>query len=123
MLKLFEDITEDLTDYENQVVKPIIIQGLELKRGKENAVTNKHIVEKLKEQGIKTSTPRVRKIIHDIRVNDTIPCLIATSSGYYISKDIEELDNYILSLTQRMFSIKEIRDSLRKQRDLLKCSK
>ena len=122
MLKLFEDITEELTDYENQIVKPIIIQGLELKRGKHNAVTNKHIVKKLKEQGIKTSTPRVRKIIHDIRVNDTIPCLIATSSGYYISNDIEELDSYILSLAQRIRSIKQIRDSLQEQRDLLKCS-
>ena len=123
MLKLFEDITEELTDYENQIVKPIIIQGLELKRGKENAVTNKHIVKKLKDMQINTSTPRVRKIIHDIRVNDTIPCLIATSSGYYISKDIEELDSYILSLAQRIRSIKEIRDSLREQRDLLKCKK
>ena len=122
MLKLFEDITEELTDYENQIVKPIIIQGLELKRGKENAVTNKHIVKKLKDMQINTSTPRVRKIIHDIRVNDTIPCLIATSSGYYISKDIEELDSYILSLAQRIRSIKQIRDSLQEQRDLLKCS-
>ena len=122
MLKLFEDITEELTDYENQIVKPIIIQGLELKRGKENAVTNKHIVKKLWDMQIKTSTPRVRKIIHDIRVNDTIPCLIATSSGYYISKDIEELDSYILSLAQRIRSIKQIRDSLQEQRDLLKCS-
>jgi len=122
MLKLFEEITKELTDYEKQVVMPLITQGLELKIGKKMAVTNSHIVTKLREQGIKTSGPRIRKMIHHIRVNDIIPRLIATSSGYYISEDIEELDNYIQSLKQRLHSIREIKESLKEQRDLYYCN-
>lgn len=118
MINLFENITEELTDYEKEVILPVVIKGLETKNGKQNAVTNKYIVGKLSIIGISTSSPRIRKIIHYIRVENKISRLIATSNGYYISNNIDELDNYIKSLKQRLNSIRSVKDSLTEQRDI-----
>ena len=81
MINGFEEQTEPLTEYEEQQLLPQIIRGLSLKVGKENAVTNSAIVRGMKANlNLKTTEPRVRKIINHIRTNDLVPCLIATKN-------------------------------------------
>jgi hypothetical protein len=112
----FDKETHELTEKELKLL-PTVVSGLQKKIGKENAVTNKQMVDGLKKYGIKTSGPRIRKIIHHIRITGTIERLMATSNGYYISNDINELDDYIKSLVQRSESIAKIADQLQFQRD------
>ena len=118
MITGFEKETHELTEKELKIL-PVIVSGLQKKIGKENAVTNKKMVEGLKKHGIKTSGARLRKIIHYIRIKGLIERLVATSNGYYISNNIDELDNYIESLVQRSESIGLIADQLQFQRNKL----
>lgn len=112
MLTGFEDITQPLTEYEQDVLLPVFVEGFMNKFGRSNAVTNKQIVERLKRKDYKVSDVRVRKIINHIRANGLINGLIATSDGYYISTDPDEIKRYIDSLEGRISAINQIRDTM-----------
>ena len=117
MIQGFSEQTEPLTEYEEQQLLPQIIRGLSLKVGKENAVTNSAIVRGMKANlNLKTTEPRVRKIINHIRTNDLVPCLIATSQGYYIAESEQELKDYEESLLGREEAIRQVRLSIQRQR-------
>ena len=117
MITGFEEQTEPLTDMEREVFLPPIIKGLYVKVGKQKAVTNKDIVRGLKANcDIKIGEARVRKIINHIRNNDIIPCLIATSKGYYIAETPEEVDDYIDSLYGRIEAITADAESMKRQK-------
>ena len=119
MITGFEEITEPLTETEETVFLPPIIKGLRLKIGRHNAVTNKDIVRGLKKNlGINISEARVRKIINHIRNNDLVPCLIATSKGYYIAETQQEVDDYIDSLKGRLDAITAVAKSMSRQRQM-----
>lgn len=118
MLKGFNEETSPLTEYEMTELMPVMIRGLQTKKGKANAVTNKHIVRSLK-SNFKISEPRVRKIINNIRTNHTIPGLIATSEGYYIAETEQELIDYEESLLGREMAIRQVRESIAMQRRML----
>lgn len=90
MIKGFDQETQPLNDYEMGVLLPLLVRGLRTKIGRENAVTNKHIVSSLK-GSYKLNDARVRKIINHIRTNDLIPGLIANSDGYFIAQSEAEL--------------------------------
>lgn len=107
MITGFENITHDLTEYEKGLV-PVFAMGFKSKVGKENAVTNKQIVEKLSSK-YKITDARVRKIINYIRNKNIIPGLVASSDGYYVTNDPEELKRYISSLDQREAAIREVK--------------
>ncbi len=115
MIKNFEDYTHVITDYEMNNIVPRLISILQLRIGKELAITNGNIVKDFANGQIHTSEPRIRHIIHVLRVSDTIPFLIATSKGYYISNDIDEINDYIQSIEDRLRSIYDIRRSLKRQ--------
>lgn len=115
MLYGFESITADLSDYERYTLLPIMTKCLERKVGKANAVTNRIMCERMGEHGYDIGEARVRKIINYIRVMDLVPCLLATSKGYYVSKDIEELTLYIGSLKDRAAAILAVADALTRQ--------
>ena len=116
MLTGFENETHDLTDYELQQVLPAIRSGLLKKEGVEKAVTNKAIVAGLGQKlGIKTNEARVRKIINYIRNKNMIPRLIASSKGYYIASNRQEVLDYIESLRGRENAIKQVRVSMEDQ--------
>ena len=118
MITGFEEQTEPLTDQEREVFLPPIIKGLRVKAGKEKAVTNKDIVRGLKANcDIKIGEARVRKMINYIRNNDIIPCLIATSKGYYIAETKDEMLDYIDSLYGRVEAIEA--DALSMKRQML----
>lgn len=115
MITNFSEQTHELNKYELEVLQPIIVQGLKNKIGKDKAVTNKHICKALKSFGHKITDSRLRKIIHNIRANDLVPLLIATSKGYYVSNDTQEVQEYITSLQERANSILFIKNCLQKQ--------
>jgi len=118
MIKNFENETQPLTDYEKNVLLPLLIRGLGIKKGQANAVTNKNIVSALKDN-YKLSEARVRKIINHIRTNDLIPGLIATSEGYFIAETEAELLEYEESLKGREDAIREVRLAIARQRRIL----
>jgi hypothetical protein len=120
MLSCFEDYTHDLTEKEKALVSFFVL-GFENKRGSENAITNSKIrATILDRKGIKISDARVRKIINYIRIYDLVPGLIATSRGYYVSADPEEILKYIESLVGRKNEIGRLIVVMRFYMDSLK---
>lgn len=115
MLNGFKEQTKPLSDYELKTLVPRIVRGLTKKVGKEKAITNTEIVAILKKEGYKLSEVRVRKIINYIRVNGIIERLIATSDGYYIANNEQEVRDYIESLKGREEAIRAVRRRLEAQ--------
>lgn len=120
MITLFEDITYELTEYETNTLLPIVVKGLKTKNGKKNAITNKRICEALKNKGYKISEPRLRKIIHHIRVEQIIVGLCCNSKGYYVTDSLEELGKYVESLAQRIRSQQDIHKSMKRDMDKIR---
>lgn len=108
MLTNFEDITQELSEDELSIV-PVLILGFQ-NRTKENPIKAPDVVIKVNEYlrannyKIKLTEPRLRKIVNHIRTNALLS-LIATSNGYYVSNDRQEILNQIESLEQRANSI------------------
>ncbi len=115
MIKGFKEQTEPLTDYEQNTLLPVIMRGLRHWIGKESAVINRYIVSQL-QPTYNITEARVRKIINHIRTNDLIPGLIATSDGYFIAETEQELRDYEESLLGRELAIREVRESIARQR-------
>jgi hypothetical protein len=104
MITNFENITHGLTDKELRMVE-LIVRGLRNKIGKDRAITNPQMVKGLANLGHKTTAPRIRKMIHYIRLTGKVEYLVGTSKGYYITHDKNELRKYVESLEQRIASI------------------
>jgi hypothetical protein len=107
MVHNFEDFTEELTPDELKLVEPLM-NGLRTKT-KDNTIKAPVIVKKMNEYALKNNLtkitePRLRKLVNFIRVNGMLP-VIATSQGYYVSHDKQEILDQINSLTQRANSI------------------
>lgn len=118
MIKGFDTQTQPLTDYETNELLPVLLSGLRTKIGKENAVTNKFIIDRLK-GSYKIDAARIRKLINHIRTNDLLPGLIATSDGYFIATTETELLEYEESLKGREDAIRAVRISIARQRRIL----
>jgi arginine repressor len=115
MIINFEEHTHELNGYEERTLLPLLIKGLKTKVGKDKAVTNKQICKALTESGYKINDTRIRKMIQYIRVNDLVPLLIATSKGYYLATEEEQVEKYIRSLSERLSAISKTRDALIRQ--------
>lgn len=111
MLPTHEQQTHELTDKELTYI-PFITSKLSLNIGKEMAVTNKYICRKLEINGMKVSGPRFRKIIQHIRIHGLIPCLVATSKGYYVANTKQECLEHIEMYDKRINSETIGRDAL-----------
>lgn len=111
MLNGFEDYTKPLSEHEQRLI-PLFINGFKSKIGKGQAVTNKEIIERLGKGDIHISETQVRKIINHIRNNHLVPGLVASSQGYYVTKDPAEVSNYIKSLSGRENEIRRVRQSM-----------
>lgn len=119
MIKGFNSETAPLTEYEENVLLPLVLLGLKTKIGKENAVTNRTIVQRLNIAGYTVTEPRVRKLINHIRMTDLLPGLIATSGGYFLATSEAELLDYEQSLIGREDAIKQVRLAIARQRRIL----
>ena len=111
--------SHSLSNYELNVLLPILKKGLEKKNGRINAVKGKQIIEGLKSHGLKISERQMQRLINHIRMNDLIAGLMASSKGYYISCSAEELMDYENRLLSREEAIKEVRMSIERQRKIL----
>ena len=112
---LFEPETSKLSEYEMDELMPVMVKCLQNKVGKENAVSNRFMVEKMQEHGYDISEVRVRKIINYVRTKAIIECLIASNKGYYITTDKNEMWNYTQSLLGREEAIHEVRLAMESQ--------
>lgn len=119
MIKGFNSETAPLTEYEEKVLLPLVLRGLKTKIGKENAVTNRTIVQRLNIAGYTVTEPRIRKLINHIRMTDLLPGLIATSGGYFLATSEAELLDYEQSLIGREDAIKQVRLAIARQRRIL----
>lgn len=119
MIKGFNSETAPLTEYEENVLLPLVLRGLKTKLGKENAVTNRTIVQRLNIAGYTVTEPRIRKLINHIRMTDLLPGLIATSGGYFLATSEAELLDYEQSLIGREDAIKQVRLAIARQRRIL----
>lgn len=116
MIVGFEEITEPLTDYEQSTLLPVFVRCLSTKVGRDKAITNAKMIEGMKAFGFKVDGPRVRKIINHIRDNALVPCLVATSKGYYVATTDFDLAEYEESLKGRIDAMTQILDSIHLQR-------
>ena len=116
MKKELKKETRPLTYYDHNVLLPILMKGLEMKKGKMNAVTSKQIVHGLQSQGLKINDRDVGSLINHIRTNDLIVGLMATSTGYYITNSEQDFKKYENSLLGREKEIRKVRMSIIRQR-------
>lgn len=114
MIKTFEEFTEDLTPDERKLAWKMA-DGFFNHVGKAQAITNREIIAAMDKQGVKLSDAKVRKIVNFIRVSGLVPCLVASSAGYYVAANADEMRDSITSLSQRVSAIAQVRDSLQKQ--------
>ena len=109
MIKGFEDYTYELTNYEKELIEKLI-KGLSPKIGRNNAVTSTVICKSLNIVG-----PRLRKLINHIRITNQLAGLCSTSKGYFVAENLGEIDDYIISLKQRIKSQVEVLNSIERQ--------
>lgn len=135
MVTGFEHITNELTAFEQKEIVPIIVESWKRKDPSlKQIITMKEMIGKVNEfcskesicsytvsksGAIKVSTkpyiisgPRMRKVIHYIRVKGLIIDLIATSNGYFRSNDSNEIANFIKSCRQRANSFNEVANAI-----------
>jgi hypothetical protein len=123
MIEGFSEITAELTAEEKELI-PILVKGFNAHKGKENAIKGPVIVSKINwyifnndatavHLPPKITEARLRKLANFIRRHGIIP-LIATSNGYYVSNDREEILNQMKSLQQRAEAILAAKNGLEK---------
>jgi len=110
MITGFEEYTKSLSK-EEQRIAPVVVNMLSSATGQQMAITAKKISKAVKKLGRKMKGPRIRKMIHELRVNQIVPNLIASSNGYYVSTDQKEKERYIKSLDERIAAIQAVRRS------------
>jgi len=128
MVKTFEPYTNELTEFEKQQILPIIVKAWQ-RRSYDEYITMKQMIRAtntfLANKGIKNGKkiakvngPRMRKLIHHIRVNGLVDNLIADSKGYFKTKDFDKLQAFVDSLYQRSNSFRQVASSIKKYNQL-----
>lgn len=117
MITGFENYTHELTEYEMKAIVPKLQITFVGRIGKGKAISNKQMCNFLSDHGINTSEPRIRKMIHYLRVTGRVKLLMSNSKGYYIAETRTELEEHIKSLRQRISSIVMVADVLAIQSD------
>lgn len=108
MITGFEEKTQELTEDEMKLVKPLI-SGFRL-RDKNSPIHGKDVVKGVNDYcqknniSIKMTEVRLRKIVNYIRSKSLLP-VMATSKGYYCAQTKEEVLEQIRSLNERANSI------------------
>tara|TARA_R110002096_G_scaffold183994_3_gene362309 strand:+ start:483 stop:854 length:372 start_codon:yes stop_codon:yes gene_type:complete len=109
MIKGFEDYTYELTDDELLLVDKLI-RGLSPKIGKQAAVTSTVICKSLN-----ITSPRLRKLINYIRTTNQLAGLCSSKNGYFVAESLQEIEDYIISLKQRIKSQVDVLNSIESQ--------
>lgn len=124
MINKFENETAPLNDIERSAAAIIASALYKFHIGEEKAVNAQHICNSLAERfpqyRTTKQTPyltgaRIRKIINHIRINNLCPNVVASSKGYYVSNNAQEMQEYVQSLRQRAAAINAVADALNMQ--------
>ena len=117
MITGFDEETAPLSEKELKIL-PHVAFILGTRKGHDAAITNKQIAKAIwNTEFVKVGEPRIRKIINYIRINGIVSCLIATSKGYYVATNEQELLDYEQSLDGRATAIWNIKAQIKKQRE------
>jgi hypothetical protein len=119
MLKGFENETSQLSDYERSIL-PAFVKGFSTKMGKDNAIKNKEICAAMKSLGYDVNDARIRKIVNHIRANHLCPVLLASSKGYWVSKDVNEVSDWLESMDGRIMAMTATRNAVLEELKVLK---
>jgi len=114
MITNFETETSPLNEREIKIAR-VIATKLKYHRGVENAVTNSRMQKFFSDKGTKICGARIRKILHYIRTENLVSCLVASSKGYYIATSSDDMKRYIKSLQDRIDSEVYLKNCLAKQ--------
>lgn len=118
MITTFELQTKPLTDWEQGVLLPAMVKELALHRSSCNAIKSDHLAERMKiATGQKPNGARIRKVVNAIRIGCYLRCLCATSDGYFVAVNRNEIDDCVLSLQQRAGQIWTVSEALKQQMD------
>jgi len=109
MIKGFEDYTYELNDIELLIVDDII-KGLGARIGKDDAITSTVICNRLN-----INSGRLRKMINYIRITNQLPGLCSSKKGYFVAKTIKEIEDYMISLKQRIKSQVDVLNAIENQ--------
>ena len=115
MITLFETQTKPLTEYEKDILLPIMAKCLARHIGKNRAISNSQMCAKMAVYGYQIGETRVRKLINHIRNNCLVERLIASGKGYYVTESTEEMETYIKSVKNREDAIRAMRMSMEEQ--------
>ena len=119
MIRGFEDYTKDLTKDELDLL-PKFVNGFNQRVGKKNAITNAEIRRRfMSVLEIKLSDTRIRKIVNHIRKYNLCSVLLASSKGYWVSRDKQEIQNWIDSMQSRIDAMSVVKNSVKKQLEFL----
>ena len=69
----------------------------------------------MKNLGHDVSDTRIRKIINYIRNNNLVSVLLASSRGYWVSKDKKEIQDWIESMEGRISSMAVVKNAVKQQ--------
>lgn len=122
MLKNFESITSELSQFELEYVE-YLGQWFMANQGKKNTLKNQDISKMIKLQFDRdVSDSRVRKVVQFLRMNG-FPNLIASGKGYFYAENEGEIENWVISLRQRESAIKSIREQAERHLEIIKIRK
>jgi len=116
MITTFENETKPLTDWERMTLLPAMVKELSQHRSRRNAVKSERLAILMEEAtGKRPNGARIRKVVNNIRINGYLPCLAATSEGYYIAVNVNEIADCVTSLRQRARQIDQVANALNQQ--------
>lgn len=104
--------TAPLNQQEKKLV-PGIIRGLAKRDKPELAIHGRDICFAVSDSEYRLKEPRLRKITNFLRSAKILP-VMATSKGYYVSYETEEIQRQIKSLEERRDAIQTAIDGLKK---------
>lgn len=123
MVTGWEKFTHELTEFEKAKVFPGLVRRWQRKDYNE-FVNMKSMIQAINQNAVekqlktpsgkqyKTNGPRIRKMIHAIRVSGLVPNLIANSKGYFKSDDPQKVRNFIKSCRERSNSFLEVANAM-----------
>ena len=108
MITNFEEYTQDLTSEELATISKVceVLSIYTKANPVKSPALVKHINNELRKEQwhVQITEVRLRKIVHTIRATGMLP-VIATSKGYYISYDVDDVCAQVRSLIERGQSI------------------
>lgn len=111
-VKLFENETKPLSDYEVNTLVPIIIRGLRSHYGPNAAITSQQMCIALRDKGYRINDVTLRKCVKYIQRNRLLNWIVATANGFFYTEDPRLVKDQIESLRNREDAIRSVRMAL-----------